>query len=91
MLKVGKDVAHYFRRRKLIANQVTEKELEDGGLILSARVGHPNQVIPIVRYWIPHLRIISPESLQVEIEIGIAEYLHRTAGRRSPSDGTSET
>lgn len=79
VLKVGKDVAHYFRRRKLIANQVLEKELEDGGLILSARVGHPNQVIPIVRYWIPHLRIISPESLQVEVETGLTGYLNREA------------
>lgn len=79
VLKVGKDVAHYFRRRKLIANQVLEKELEDGGLILSARVGHPNQVIPIVRYWIPHLRIISPESLQVEVETGLTGYLNRDA------------
>lgn len=79
VLKVSKDVASYFRRRKLIANQVIEKELEDGGLILSAKVGHANQVLPIVRYWIPHVRIISPEPLQQEIEKGLAEYLKRAA------------
>jgi predicted DNA-binding transcriptional regulator YafY len=79
VLKVGKEVAGYFKRRKLIANQVIEKELEDGGLILSAKVGHANQVLPIVRYWIPHVRIISPEPLQQEIEKGLAEYLKRSA------------
>ena len=79
VLKVSKDVAGYFRRRRLIANQVIEKELEDGGLILSAKVGHANQVLPIVRYWIPHVRIISPEPLQREIEKGLAEYLKRAA------------
>ena len=75
VLKIGRDVASYFKRRKLIANQVIEKELEDGGLIVSAKVGHPNQIVPIVRYWIPHVRIISPEKLQDKLEAELACYL----------------
>lgn len=75
MLKIASEVARYFKRRRLIANQVIAKELEDGSLLLSARVGHANQVLPIVRYWIP--RIISPESLQTEMERGLATYLTR--------------
>ncbi|MEQ1686251.1 MAG: WYL domain-containing protein [Burkholderiaceae bacterium] len=75
VLKVSAEVAAYFKRRKLIANQVIEKELEDGGLILSTIVGHSNQVVPIVRYWIPHVRIISPETLQTEVEDELAKYL----------------
>lgn len=75
VLKIDQEVADYFKRRKLIANQVIEKELEDGGLIISAKVGHPNQVVPIVRYWIPHIRIISPDGLQAEMEAEISTYL----------------
>ncbi len=75
VLKIDCEVAGFFKRRKLIANQIIEKELEDGGLIISAKVGHPNQVVPIVRYWIPHIRIISPEGLQAEMEKELAEYL----------------
>jgi predicted DNA-binding transcriptional regulator YafY len=78
VLKVDKDVAGYFKRRKLIANQIIEKELEDGALILSAKVGHVNQVLPIVRYWIPHLQIISPDHLQTELNQELSEYLGRT-------------
>lgn len=77
VLKIAKEIAEYFKRRRLIANQVIEKELEDGGLIVSAKIGHPNQVLPIVRYWIPHIRIISPEGLQTEMEITIREYIDR--------------
>jgi predicted DNA-binding transcriptional regulator YafY len=80
VLKVAKEVAGYFKRRKLIANQVIEKELEDGGLIVSAKVGHPNQVLPIVRYWVPHLRIISPEGLQAELERELARYVESGRG-----------
>jgi hypothetical protein len=73
-------VAGYFKRRKLIANQVIEKELEDGGLIVSARVGHVNQVLPIVRYWIPHIRVISPEGLQMELDRELARYVESSRG-----------
>ncbi len=59
------------------SNQIIEKELADGGLIISAKIRHPNQILPIVRYWIPHIRIISPETLQHEIEKGLDEYLAR--------------
>jgi len=78
VLKISSDVAGYFKRRRLIANQVIEKELEDGGLIVSTKVGHPNQVLPIIRYWIPNIRIISPEYLQQELELGIADFLRRS-------------
>lgn len=74
-LKIDREVASYFKRRKLIANQVIEQELEDGSLRISAKVGHPNQVVPIVRYWIPHIRIISPEELQAKLEQDIESYL----------------
>jgi len=75
IMSISQEVAPYFKRRKLIANQVIEKELEDGGLIISAKVGHANQVLPIVRYWIPHIRIISPEGLQTELEELLASYI----------------
>lgn len=75
VLKVAKEVAGYFKRRTLIANQVIEKELEDGGLLVSAKVAHPNQILPIVRYWVPHLRVISPEGLQAKLEDELRRYL----------------
>jgi predicted DNA-binding transcriptional regulator YafY len=77
VLQIAREIAGYFKRRKLIANQIIEKELEDGGLIVSAKVGHENQVLPIVRYWIPHIRVISPEGLQKELEKDLRKYLER--------------
>lgn len=77
VLKASPEVAGYFKRRKLIANQVIEKELSDGSLIISAKVSHDNQILPIVRYWIPSLTIISPDSLQAEMDKGLKAYLER--------------
>jgi predicted DNA-binding transcriptional regulator YafY len=78
VLKVNADVASYFKRRKLIANQIIEKELADGGLLISAKIGHKNQVLPIIRYWIPHIKVISPESWQDDLENELDEYLRRS-------------
>ena len=77
VLKASPEVAGYFKRRKLIANQVIEKELSDGSLIISAKVSHDNLILPIVRYWIPSLTIISPDSLQAEMDKGLKAYLER--------------
>jgi predicted DNA-binding transcriptional regulator YafY len=77
VLKVDSEVAPFFKRRPLIANQVIEKQLADGGLLVSAKVAHVNQILPIVRYWIPHLRIVSPEGLQAQMERELSEYLRR--------------
>lgn len=75
VLKIAAPVADYFKRRKLVPSQVIEKELEDGGLIVSTKVAHINQILPTVRQWIPHIRIISPEGLQAEMERDIKIYL----------------
>lgn len=75
VLKVSKEAAFYFEQRKLIGGQVIKKQLEDGGLIISGQVAHPNQILPTVRYWIPHVRIISPEGLQGEMEKGLLRYV----------------
>jgi predicted DNA-binding transcriptional regulator YafY len=75
VLKIAEPAAGYFRRRKLVAHQVIEKELGEGGLIVSAKVAHSNQILPLVRQWIPCIRILSPEGLQAEMEREIRNYL----------------
>ncbi len=75
VLKVARHAADYFRRRKLIGGQKIEKELEDGGLIVSGSIAHPNQILPIVRYWLPSIHVISPEGMQAELEGQLRAYL----------------
>lgn len=75
VLDVAAPAAHYFQRRSLIANQVLEAVAADGSLRLVATVGHTNEILPIVRYWIPHLRIVEPAQLQADLEAEISRYL----------------
>jgi predicted DNA-binding transcriptional regulator YafY len=77
VLAVAPEVAPYFERRKLTPSQEISKKLADGGLIVSCKVTHENQIIPIVRYWIPHVRFISPAHWQEEVEKSIEQYLKK--------------
>ena len=76
ILKIAKDAASYFERRKLVSNQQIIRKLEDGSLIVSTKIAHANQILPTVRQWIPHIRIISPEGMQMEMERGLKSYLN---------------
>lgn len=76
VLKITGPAASYFRRRKLVANQVINKEREEGGMIVTTKVAHVNQILPVVRQWIPHIRILSPDGLQAEMECEIQRYLN---------------
>jgi predicted DNA-binding transcriptional regulator YafY len=88
VLQVARGVAGYFTRRNLLANQTLVKTLQDGGLIISTKAGHANQVMPIVRYWLPHLRIISPHEMQRQLEAELSAYVE---GGSSSSKSPRET
>ncbi|WP_198579636.1 helix-turn-helix transcriptional regulator [Citrobacter portucalensis] len=75
VLKVSAQVAEYFERRQLLNEQVIEKKMADGGLIISTRISHRTEITPVVRYWIPHLKIIAPQSLQNELAQEIKTWL----------------
>lgn len=75
LLSVAPQVAYYFQRRKLLPQQVIDKELENGGLIVSSRVSDENQILPLVRYWIPHVRILEPGWLRNANCEGLKKYM----------------
>ena len=76
VLKVNAHVAHYFKRRSLIPNQHIDKQLEDGGLIISARITHNEQILPLIRYWLPNVHVISPNTLRDTLLTGLHDYLN---------------
>ena len=75
ILEVSPEVARYFERRAVLINQRIVRRLENGGLIVSSTVGHLNEVMPRVRYWIPHILIISPDGMQARLEAELSAYL----------------
>jgi predicted DNA-binding transcriptional regulator YafY len=75
VLSVAPEAAEYFKRRQLIPHQKIIEEKVDGTLLVETQIGHQNQILPIVRYWIPSVRIVSPSDFQVAMNQGLREYL----------------
>ena len=75
ILLVAPKVADYFKRRQLIPHQKILAESTDGALHVETTVGHQNQILPIVRYWIPNVRIVSPVAWNDELINQLADYL----------------
>lgn len=59
LLRVAPEVAHYFTRRPLLPQQRQNAET-DGSLWVSTAINHPNQLLPVVQYWLPNVRIVQP-------------------------------
>ncbi len=77
ILSIDSHVAFYFKQRSILPEQQIVKELNDGGLLVSSKINHDMQLLPLIRFWIPHVAIISPAHLQNELEVGLKEYLER--------------
>lgn len=75
LLSVDKEVAAYFARRKILPNQTIVEETNDH-LIVSTKVAFDEDILKIVRYWIPHVKIISPLHLQEKLEESLKKYLN---------------
>jgi predicted DNA-binding transcriptional regulator YafY len=67
ILKVTGNAKQYFKRRQLVPKQRLLSEAEDC-LMVSTQIAHENQLLPIVRYWIPDVEIIEPNDLKKKNE-----------------------
>ncbi len=74
VLEVDASVSEYFLRRDLLPHQkVLEHTAE--GLVVSTQVAYEEEILKVVRYWIPHITITSPAYLQEKLEKTLKDYL----------------
>lgn len=77
IVQIAPQVAPYFLRRALLPNQELIRKLDDGGLLLASRNIHENEIVPIVQYWLPMAKIVSPIELQQKMEQRLRDYLNQ--------------
>ena len=75
ILKIDSSIAQFFKRRKVLVYQKIVEEYKDGSLLISTQMTFEDEVLQLVRYWIPHIRIVSPFYLQEKVEDSIKTYL----------------
>ncbi len=79
-LYADENAAKYFKRRPL-STQIVECLNSDGTMEFSIKITHEMEILPIVKYWIPHLHIIEPQWIQDIIDDDLKEYLNDISNR----------
>ncbi len=67
LLKANASIAINFQHRPLLPEQEIVKTLDDGALLLSSRVLDANQILPVIKSWMPGLTVISPGFIHEQI------------------------
>ena len=76
-LAIDNSAKEYFLRKGTLANKKIIEQTEDK-LILSTKVSYDDEIINIVKYWLPYIKIISPSYLQEKLNNTLQEYLKTT-------------
>lgn len=84
LLRVSPEVAHYFVRRPLLPQQQERKD-SDGSLLVTTQINHITQLLPVVRHWLPHVRIVEPKAWHEELVQGLRDALARWGESDTPA------
>lgn len=79
MVNVASEVADYFRHQEQLPEQEIIESYADGSLILSTKISHQKQLFPVIRFWLPHLRIVEPVEWQQQLEEELRSLLVSTS------------
>jgi predicted DNA-binding transcriptional regulator YafY len=74
-VEVSSDVAFFFERKALLPKQELLEKKSDGTLVLSASAWSYNQITPVIQYWLPNIRVISPIELNAHIRKNLTDWL----------------
>ena len=75
ILNISKEVAKYFKRKPISKSQITESVYADGSMDVSVAITNDMEIIPFVKYWIPHIKVLEPLSVKETIELDLKAYI----------------
>jgi len=64
----------YFSRRPLPMQSI-ESLSQDGTMEFVVKITHEMEILPIIKYWLPHMRVIEPQWIQDIIDKDLSNYL----------------
>ena len=77
-LLVDKSIIEYFQRKSISPTQEIKGYDEDGNMIVSLKVTHKNEIIPIIKYWLPYIKVLSPKEINKEIKQELLKFIKWT-------------
>lgn len=78
-IHANKTAAKYFKRRPL-PTQSIETLSQDGSMEFIVTITHEMEILPLIKYWLPHIRVIEPQWIQDIIDDDLKKYLKSKPG-----------
>lgn len=75
-LNIAKEVAKYFQRKPISKTQKIESVYKDGSVDVSVEITNDMEIILLVKYWVPHIKVIEPAEMQASIELELSKYIN---------------
>ena len=76
IVEVDKEVAEFFKLKAQFPDQKIVEENEKG-LRIAAMVSTYDEILPEIKMWLPHIRVVTPESLREKLNGEVRAYLER--------------
>ncbi|MCD8213165.1 MAG: WYL domain-containing protein [Campylobacter sp.] len=73
-LEIKPQAVSYFLRKKILPNQKIISQ-DESALVVSTNVSYDDEILRIVKYWLPFIRIIEPKYLQEKLLNTLKEYV----------------
>jgi predicted DNA-binding transcriptional regulator YafY len=75
LIKVGAEVARYFRQKTYFPMQKIVIENKDGSIVLETFPAHPEEITHTIMHWVPFLTVLEPQAFKDEIKNTVTAYL----------------
>ncbi len=73
-LHVSSEVMRHFKAKQYLKSQKILQE-DATGIVVTYQITENMEIIPLIKQWIPHVTVISPESLKKQLRDEVQEFL----------------
>ncbi len=73
-LRVDKEIERHFRVKKYLKSQKNYPQ-KNGDIIVTYRINDDMEIIPLIKTWLPYVKVISPNGLKEKIKEDIIKFL----------------
>ena len=62
-LHIDAKIAKYFKRKPISKTQKIVKNYDDESMDISLQITHDMEIIPLVKYWLPYIKVLTPKRI----------------------------
>ena len=75
-INISSEVTKYIKRKPISPSQIIDSLNEDGSSVIIVKITHEMEIMPIIKYWLPNIKVIEPKWIDDMICEDLKTYLN---------------